>query len=254
MNLRILDCGDAAFTIEFGDAIDPALLDAVNRADRAIDALRLQGGLPGLIETMPTFRSLTLFFDPLQTGRTELLARLRPLLDADAGGVEGGGRRWTLPVCYEAEFGPDLQATAQAAGLSVDEVIALHSGTGYRVYMLGFLPGFAFMGELPAVLRLPRRSEPRTAVPAGSVAIAASLTAVYPWQSPGGWHLLGRCPLPLFDAAARPPTLLGVGDQVRFSAVSAAEYRRLLAAVQADELKLQDWCERCSESDSERNR
>lgn len=244
MSVRILDCGDAAFTIEFGDAIDPALLDAVQGLDRAIEALRVEGGVQGLIETMPTFRSLTVFFDPLRTGRRELLAELQPLLEADRGASQTGGCRWTLPVCYEGEAGPDLQSTAQALGLSTDELIALHSGLEYRVYMLGFLPGFAFMGELPATLRLPRRSEPRTAVPAGSVAIAASLTAVYPWQSPGGWHLLGRCPLPLFDLSQPSPTLLAAGDHVRFAPVSIAECRRLAAAVEAGDLNPRECCAR----------
>lgn len=248
MNLRILDCGDAAFTIEFGDRIDADLLDAVDRLDRAIARARARGDLPGLIESMPTFRSLTVFFDPLRTGRRQLLDALQPLL-AQAGPEAGpevevlaGHRRWTLPVCYEGDAGPDVHAVAHASGLGADEVIALHSGSEFRVYMLGFLPGFAFMGDLPLPLRLPRRTEPRTAVPAGSVAIAGALTAVYPWQSPGGWHLLGLCALPMFDAARASPALLAAGDRVRFSAQSGTEFRRLLAAVRGGEIDPMHWC------------
>jgi KipI family sensor histidine kinase inhibitor len=241
MTLRLLDAGDAAFTIEFGDAVDPALLASVHALDRAIARAQESGGLPGLIETMPTFRSLTVFFDPLQTGRAELIGALRPLFDAAEHAPPVDGRRWRLPVCYEGDAGPDLADTAAAAGITVDEVIALHSGTEFRVYMLGFLPGFPFMGDLPEPLRLPRRTEPRVRVPAGSVAIAGGLTAIYPWESPGGWHLLGRCPVRLFDAAAASPSLLAVGDRVRFEPVSGAEYRRLDAAVGAREIDPSRW-------------
>src|SRR5690606_19723136 len=136
-----------------------------------------------------------------------------------------------LPVCYEGEAAPDLAAVAATLGIRVDELIAAHSGTEYRVYMLGFLPGFPFMGDLPAHLRLPRRAQPRVRVPAGSVAIATGLTAIYPWESPGGWHLLGRCPVPLFDARRAAPALLAAGDRVRFTPVSSAECRAIEAGL-----------------------
>jgi inhibitor of KinA len=241
MSLRLLDAGDAAFTVEFGDTIDPGLLAAVNALDVAIGREQAAGRLPGLIETMPTFRSLTLFFDPLVTGRAALIDALQPLFEGAEQAAPVEGRRWHLPVCYDAEAGPDLADTARALGCSVDEVIALHSGTEVQVYMLGFLPGFPFMGDLPERLRLPRRTAPRTRVPAGSVAIAGGLTAIYPWESPGGWHLLGRCPVRLFDTARESPSLLAVGDRVRFEPVSMDEYRRLDAAVQAAELDPMRW-------------
>jgi KipI family sensor histidine kinase inhibitor len=239
---RVLDAGDAAFTVEFGDAIDPALLAAVQALDAAISRRQAAGGLPGLVETMPTFRSLTVFFDPLVTGREALVDALRPLFDAAAHAAPAEGRGWRLPVCYADDAGPDLADTARAIGRSVDEVVALHSGAELRVYVLGFLPGFPFMGGLPAELHLPRRAEPRVRVPAGSVAIAGGLTAIYPWESPGGWHLLGRCPVPLFDAARASPSLLAVGDRVRFEPVTTAEYRRLEAALRGGELDPAQWC------------
>ncbi len=241
MTIRVLDAGDAAFTIEFGDAIEPRLLAAVNALDAAIAARQTAGGLAGVIETMPTFRSLTLFFDPLATSRAELLAELQPLLAAAEHAAPPAGRRWRLPVCYEGEAAPDLADTAHAIGRSADEVVALHSGTEYLVYMLGFLPGFPFMGDLPEALRLPRRAEPRVRVPPGSVAIATGLTAIYPGESPGGWHLLGRCPVPLFDAARAAPSLLAAGDRVRFEPVTMAEYERLAAALAAGEIDPQRW-------------
>ena len=241
MTIRVLDAGDAAFTVEFGNAIDPRLLAAVNALDAAIARLHEEGGLPGLVETMPTFRSLTVFFDPLATGREALLAALQPLLAAAEEAAPLAGRRWRLPVCYEGEAAPDLAETARTLGVGEDEVIALHSGTEYLVYMLGFLPGFPFMGDLPERLRLPRRAEPRLRVPPGSVAIATGLTAIYPWESPGGWHLLGRCPVPLFDARRDSPSLLAAGDRVRFAPVSMAEFQRLAAGLQAGEIDPRQW-------------
>ncbi len=241
MSLRLLDAGDAAFTVEFGNAIDPALLASVNALDVAIAREHAACRLPGLIETMPTFRSLTVFFDPLVTGRGALIDALQPLLAAAEHAVPVEGRHWCLPACYGGEAGPDLTETARAIGASEDEVIALHCGTEYRVYMLGFLPGFPFMGDVAESLRLPRRAEPRVRVPAGSIAIATGLTAIYPWESPGGWHLLGRCPVPLFDARRASPSLLAAGDRVRFEPVAIEEYRRIEAALQSGEMDPQQW-------------
>lgn len=241
MQPRLLDAGDTAFTVEFGDAINPELLDRVKTLDSAITRLQAAGGLPGLIETMPTFRSLTVFFDPLRTGRAELIGRLAPLLAPAEQANSDPGRRWRLPVCYAPEAGVDLAETAHSLDLTVAELIALHSGTEVSVYMLGFLPGFPFMGDLPAALRLPRRKQPRLRVAAGSVAIAAGLTAIYPWESPGGWHLLGRCPVPLFDAKREAPALLAAGDRVRFEPVSLAEYKTLELALQRGEIDPSRW-------------
>ena len=241
MSFRILDAGDAALTIEFGTVIDPALLAAVNALDAAILNLQQAGELPGVIETMPTFRSLTVFFDPLLTDRSSLLAQLQPLIAAAEHGAAAEGRHWRLPVCYEGEAAPDLAEVARALGVADADVIAQHSGTEYRVYMLGFLPGFPFMGDLPAPLRLPRRSQPRVRVPAGSVAIATGLTAIYPWESPGGWHLLGRCPVPLFDARRAAPSLLAAGDRVRFTPVSTEECRAIEAGVRNGDIDPMQW-------------
>lgn len=241
MSFRILDAGDAALTIEFGTVIDPALLAAVNALDAAILNLQQAGELPGVIETMPTFRSLTVFFDPLLTDRSSLLAQLQPLIAAAEHGAAAEGRHWRLPVCYEGEAAPDLAEVARTLGVAEADVIAQHSGTEYRVYMLGFLPGFPFMGDLPAPLRLPRRSQPRVRVPAGSVAIATGLTAIYPWESPGGWHLLGRCPVPLFDARRAAPSLLAAGDRVRFTPVSTEECRAIEAGVRNGDIDPMQW-------------
>jgi inhibitor of KinA len=243
VSFRILDAGDAALTIEFGSIIDPALLAEVNALDAAVLRRKQAGELPGVIETMPTFRSLTVFFDPLVTDRDAVLATLQPLIAAAEHGSTTDGRHWRLPVCYEGEAAPDLAEVAGAIGIGEDEVVALHSGAEYLVYMIGFLPGFPFMGDLPAPLRLPRRAQPRVRVPAGSVAIATGLTAIYPWESPGGWHLLGRCPVPLFDAGRTSPSLLAAGDRVRFVPVSAQECRAIEAGLASAEIDPMQWLE-----------
>lgn len=239
----LLDAGDGAFTIEFGDRIDPALSARVASLDRAVRAAITQGALPGVVETMPTFRSLTVLYDPLRTRRAAVQAALLPLLEAADDSSASAGRQWRLPVGYGGEAGADLDELAEASGLSRQAVIDLHAGTVYRVYMIGFLPGFPFMGDLAAPLHRPRRTEPRLRVPPGSVAVANGLTAVYPWQSPGGWHLIGRCPVPLFDAKAAQPSLLAPGDSVRFEPVSPARLAELEAAIAAGDLPVTNWLE-----------
>lgn len=243
MQHRILDSGDSAFTIEFGNLIDPAVQAAVDALDHAVARACASGTLPGLIETVPTFRSLTVIYDPLITDRAALLARIAPLAQAATPATGAPARVWRLPACYEGEAAPDLDDTARTLGIATTELIQLHARTDYVVYMLGFLPGFPFMGDLPEALRLPRRAEPRIRVPAGSIAIAAGLTAIYPWESPGGWHLLGRCPVPLFDATRSRPALLQAGDHVRFDPVSARECTRLEQACAGGEIDPDAWCE-----------
>ena len=216
---RVHSLGDAAMTLEFGTTIDLATNARVAAAHRAIHA----AAIPGVVEFVPTFRSLTIHFDPARIGFDALAGRITKL-DLDAPAAAEAPRIWTVPVVYD---GPDLEAVAEASGLTPEEVAALHSGTDYRVYMLGFLPGFAYLGDLPEPLRLPRLAEPRVRVPPGSVAIADQLTAIYPVQSPGGWRLIGRTPFRTFDPAADPPIVLRPHDVVRFTPVDAGEFERL---------------------------
>ena len=243
MTARLLDAGDGAVTIEFGDCIAPDLVARVRALDQVLEAAMAHGGLPGVIETMPTFRSLTVLYDPLQTTRAQLDPALASLLQQADHAPVMPGRRWRLPVCYGGEFGADLADVAAATGLAPETVVQMHADTEVSVYMIGFMPGFPFMGDLPAALSVPRRREPRLRVPAGSVAITGSLTAIYPWQSPGGWNLIGRCPVPLFDAAAAHPSLLAPGDMVRFEAVTPARLAELEAAIVAGELSPAAWLE-----------
>jgi len=224
---RVTSLGDTAFNIEYGDDPDAgARVAALNAAAR--DA-HLRGDLSGLIELVPTFRSLQILYDPRITSRAEMEAALLALDAHTARTPPPPSRLWRLPVCYHGAFAPDLAAVAAATGLSPDAVIDRHSAPDYIVRMLGFLPGFAYLTGLDADLRLPRRSDPRPRVPAGSVAIADTMAAVYPSDSPGGWHLLGQCPLPLFDPALSPPALLTAGDRVRFEPIDPDRFAILAA-------------------------
>ena len=231
--VRYLPAGDTGLVVEFGDRIDRALSAAVLRlADRLAAA-----AIPGVVETLPSFRSLLVHYDPLVTAGAELETAIAGLLD-DSEGAAGAVRLWRLPVCYEGEFAPDLAEVSERTGFTPDEIVALHAGTQFHVYMLGFVPGLPFMGDLPDSLRLPRRSDPRVRVPAGSVAIAIGLSTIYPFVSPGGWHLIGRTPVRLMDERWPSPILLAPGDQVRFERVGLAEYERILEAVARDDYKV----------------
>lgn len=241
MTARFLDAGDGAVTLEFGDRIAADLVARVRAFDRVLQAALACGGLPGVIETMPTFRSLTVLYDPLQTRRSTLDPALRALLQQAGQAPAAAGRHWRLPVCYGSDFGADLADVAAATGLAPEVVAQLHAETEVSVHMIGFMPGLPFMGDLPPCLSMPRRREPRLRVPAGSVAITGGLTTIYPWQSPGGWQLIGRCPVPLFDAAAAQPALLAPGDRVRFEAVTATRFAELAAAITAGELTAAAW-------------
>ena len=229
--VRLLAAGDGAVTVEFGSTVEPALVAQVAALEQAVDAARARGELPGVVETVPTFRSLTVLYDPLRTRRAELDPALRALLGQGPPVQPPPARCWRLPVCYGGDFGVDLEPVAAACGLSPDAVVQLHADTVFTAYLLGFMPGFAFMGLLPPQLSVPRRTEPRVRVPAGSVATANRLSVIYPWESPGGWHLLGRCPVPLFDARSDTPTLLAPGDQVRFEPVSPQRLAEIEAAL-----------------------
>ena len=239
---RLLPLGDAAWTVEFGDAIDPALNARVMALAEQLDSARAaDAALATVRDVVPTFRSLTVHFDPLHSDADALGARLLALA-ADAGGAVHAGRHWRLPVCFDADFAPDLAALAEAKGLAPAEVVARLTATPLRVYMIGFLPGFPYLAGLPPALALPRRAAPRQRVPARSLAVAGEMCCVYPWESPGGWHLLGRTPLALFDAAqADAPAWLAAGDTVQWCAVDRAEHDRLLQAQAAGALRRADF-------------
>ncbi|NMF90829.1 5-oxoprolinase subunit PxpB [Aromatoleum petrolei] len=216
---RLLSVGDAAWTVEFGNAIDPAIHGRVLGFSSLLDTLSNDGRLDGVVEWVPTFRSVTVHFDPLRTDALALHDLLAELA-GKSGSLSAAGCRWRIPVCFDADCAPDLDEVAAAKGMSREEVVRLMTETVFTVYMLGFLPGFPYLGGLPEALDMPRLATPRKVVPSRSIAIAGRMCAAYPWESPGGWRLLGRTPLRLFDAAnARRPALLAPGDQVVWQAV-----------------------------------
>ena len=209
---RILNAGEAAISVEFGEAIDLEL----NAKVRALDEALLEKPFPGFVEAVPTYRSLLVHFDPLRAEFDEVAAYLTRLAGKPARAEPSRAPIKEVPTVYDGE---DLDAVAHDTGLSRSEVVALHTGTEYRVYMLGFSPGFAYMGLLPEAIARPRKATPRIRVPAGSVAIAGRQTGVYPSATPGGWNLIGRASLPLFDPEPSPPTFFVSGDRVRFVSV-----------------------------------
>ena len=236
----IRSAGDTAFIIEFGDSIDLAILSKVTKLDTAIQKAFANNLLDGLLETVPTFRSLTVILNPGITTPAKLVNEIASLpIDVDAS-LNQETRHWKLPVCYGDEFGPDLSEVAKACEMKEDTLIKTHLDQTYVVYMLGFQPGYAFMGDINPALRLPRRTEPRLRVPAGSVAIANQLTGIYPWESPGGWHVIGRCPTPLFSGHNQPPALLRSGDKVSFKAIDMKQYKQLMDARAAGTINLDE--------------
>ena len=224
---RFIPMGDRALIVEFGERVDPAL-----SAQIAALAQKLRDSQPiGVLDIVPAYATLALHYDPAAVGAgtspfealSETIGTWLKTQTFDPGHT---GRLVEIPVCYGGAFGEDLDALAERHGLTPEEVIALHSGATYHAHMLGFVPGFAYLGGLDGRLATPRRETPRPHVPAGSVAIADEQTAVYPLATPGGWHLIGRTPWRLFRPEASPPSLLAAGDRVRFVPICADTFER----------------------------
>jgi len=211
--------GDRGLLVELGRGIDPAVNRRVKQLHRIIARERPHG----VVETVPAYASLLVVFDPLQASPEALKRQIIGLCDFEDAGPSEDRTVVEIPVVYGGEAGPDLDAVAAHHGLSREAVIGLHTGTVYRVYMIGFTPGFPYMGELPEALDTPRRDTPRTHIPKGSVAIAQRQTGIYPAVSPGGWQIIGRTPVALFDPCIETPSFLTMGDAVRFTPITAEE-------------------------------
>jgi inhibitor of KinA len=240
---KVLPAGDTALVVEFGETIDRGLSTLVLALAQRLS----EADLAGIVETVPTFRSLMVHYDPLVLPAAALIARIGELMQSlravqDPGRAEFGrtefGRTWHLPTCYDAQVAPDLDAVAARTGLSPGEVVARHSAVTYHVYMLGFLPGQAYMGDVPAELALPRRETPRLKIPAGSLAIASTMTCIFPQETPCGWHLIGRSPVVLWERGPAQGALLAPGDKVSFTPVSLREYEILSAKAAQGLLKI----------------
>ena len=208
--------GDTGLLVSF----EQRIAQSIGAAAAALNTRVAAAAIPGVVETVPAFASLLIFYDPLVTEYDAVADAVQKLAQAPGSDTAAGeGRLVEIPVCYGGTFGPDLPFVAEHAGLTEKEVIELHAGREYRIYMLGFLPGFPYLGGLEERLFTPRLASPRTAIPAGSVGIGGEQTGVYPIASPGGWQLIGRTPLKLFDPAAGALPY-AAGDRIRFKPIT----------------------------------
>ncbi len=226
---RILPAGDLAVCVELADEISREANTRVLTLERLLAERRL----PGIVETLPTFRSLLVCYDPLVLGWPELVRAIRALVPGLAGATPPAGRRVELPCAYGGEHGPDLGEVARRLGLTPEEVVRLHAGADYLVYFIGFTPGLPYMTGMPDRLTIPRLDRPRTKTPPGSVGIGGSQCSIYSVESPGGFWVLGRTPLRLYDPGAPDPILLRAGDHVRFRPIDPDEYQAIADAVAA---------------------
>ena len=229
---RIVAAGDAAFIVELENRIDPVVNETAIALAKAIQT----SAVPGVRDVVPTYRSVAIHFDPLRTDYDALVARVNMWMEDGSPNLEGTRRPngdpspVRVPVCYAGEFGPDLADVAAFAAVSEAEAVRLHTSRIYRVFMLGFMPGFAYMGIVDQRIAAPRLSTPRVRVPVGSVGIAGMQTGIYSVSTPGGWRIIGRTPLKPFDLSRGEPVLFKPGDAVQFYAIDPGEYARFESA------------------------
>lgn len=225
--MRLSPLGDSAIVLALGDAVDEAVLARVRAVAGAIQRRRPAG----VVDVVPAFASVTVIYDIAHTGSyTRLCADLAVMAEAADNAMLPPTRRVEIPVCYGGAYGPDLDEVAAGVRRSAAAVVALHSGARYRVHAIGFAPGFAYLGGLPEAIHTPRRVTPRRQVPAGSVGIGGEQTGIYPLGTPGGWNLIGRTPLRLFDPARAEPAMLRAGDEVAFREIDPDEFAARAAA------------------------
>ncbi|ANB60855.1 5-oxoprolinase subunit PxpB [Anoxybacteroides amylolyticum] len=218
----IFPLSEYALTVRFSEEISEAANDKAHQFARWLEKQLIKG----IVEVVPTFSSVTIYYDPLVLGTYEHVRnQTKRWLEQMERTIQPKARTVVIPVCYGGDFGPDLSEVARYHGMSKEDVVRLHAEAVYKVYMIGFSPGFAYLGGLPLELATPRRATPRHTVPAGSVGIAGTQTGVYPLSTPGGWQIIGRTPLSLFRPTHPQPSLLRAGDIVRFQPMTENEYR-----------------------------
>ena len=218
--------GDCAISIDFGQVIDPKINRHIRQTIERIQELKLDG----ITELVPTYCALLIQYDAMLYSYSDICNLMEPLLEPSV--TNDANDRVTvieIPTVYGGEFGPDLGFVASHNNLSEDEVVSIHSGTDYLVYMLGFIPGFTYLGGMDPRIATPRLSSPRTLIPAGSVGIAGEQTGTYPSDSPGGWQIIGRTPVTMYDMSKEQAALLSAGDYVRYVPIDEAEYNRIKA-------------------------
>lgn len=221
--IRILTAGDSSLLVEFGKEISPE----INRRIANTVQLMREQQIEGVVDVIPAFCSLLINYDPRVISYEKMKKRIQALVRVDIKGGKASKRLFEIPVVYGGDYGPDLAFIAQNAGLSQEEVIKIHSSSDYLIYMLGFLPGFCYLGGLDERIHTPRLSTPRIKIPAGSVGIGGSQTGIYPLDSPGGWQLMGMTPVKTYDPDREVPILVEAGDYIRFVPIDEAEYLRI---------------------------
>lgn len=229
--IKILTAGDASLLIEFGNEISPE----INSKITATVQLMKEQHIEGVVDIIPAFCSLLINYDPRVISYDEITKRMRRLLKMEVKAGESNRRIFEIPVCYGGEYGPDLANIAEHAGLTEEEVIRIHSSRDYLIYMLGFLPGFCYLGGLDERIHTPRLANPRIKINAGSVGIGGSQTGIYPLDSPGGWQLMGMTPVKTYDPERETPILLSAGDYIHFIPVEEKEYIRIKELVERGE-------------------
>lgn len=228
--VRILTAGEQGLVVEFGNVIDPN----INRRVHQLSSRLLHEKKSEILEVVPTYRSLLIYFDPLRLSRQQLIGHISVLLNEKVQETtRTDARVISIPVCYGGEYGPDLPFVAEHNNLTEDEVVKIHTSIPYLVYMIGFTPGFPYLGGMSARIATPRLEKPRTRIPAGSVGIAGSQTGFYPVESPGGWQLIGRTPIQAFNPKADNPFLFAAGDYLQFQPILNKEYDEIRQAVEA---------------------
>ncbi|WP_017473043.1 5-oxoprolinase subunit PxpB [Amphibacillus jilinensis] len=228
MQSRIVPLGDQGLQIQFEEKLDPEINSRVHQAADLI----MSSGTQGIKEVIPAFRTLTVLYDPIDIDFQTLSYRLKPLID-DIGRVDRQTKKVVeIPVCYDKTFGLDLASISMAKKLPIDEIIRRHSQHDYLIYMLGFLPGFAYLGGLDHTIAMPRLDEPRIKIPAGSVGIAGQQTGIYPLDSPGGWRLIGATPVKLFNPTQSPHVPYQAGDYIRFKPIDRSTYENIANQVE----------------------
>ena len=230
-DIRILTAGDSALLIEFGKDINPE----TNRKITALVQLMREQHIEGIVDVIPAFCSLLINYDPRVLSYEELKERMAHLLKMETKTEATRKRIFEIPVCYGGEYGPDIENIAEHAGLSVEEVIKIHSSKDYLIYMLGFLPGFTYLGGLDERIHTPRLASPRLKIRAGSVGIGGSQTGIYPLDSPGGWQLMGMTPVRTYDPERQTPILVEAGDYIRFIPIDEEEFLRIQELVEKGE-------------------